>query len=208
MEPINDPEDPRLKRLHLQRLVNRDIDQLLGICELSLMDGCIDQSDAESILAWMDRHRLCLDTWPANVLYDRLRAMLTDNHLDNVEQRELLSLIMSIGGPRDSAGNQTSSLLPVDDPAPLIQFQNRSFCFTGVFDFGSRSECQAAVESRGGIPTKSVTKKLSYLVIGSIGSESWKHTSFGAKIAKAVEYRDAGVPLVIVSEAHWVASLQ
>lgn len=208
MDQITDPEDTRLLRIHEKRLIARDIDQLLGICELALLDGHVDQSEAESILAWLNRHRTCTDTWPACVLYDRLHAMLADGNLDDDEQRDLLSLIMSIASPRDNAGDVVPAQLPINDPAPAVIFADRNFCFTGVFDFGGRADCQAAVERLGGMPAKGVTKKLHYLVIGSVGSEVWKHTSFGTKITKAMAYREAGVPLAIISEEHWVAHLK
>ena len=207
MNPINDPEDARLLRVHAQRIVLRDIDQLLGICELSLQDGSIDQNDAEEILTWLNNHRECLDTWPANVLYDRLRAVLSDGRLDDDEQKDLLGLVMSMGRPRTDAGIVVPSSLPLNNPAPEIVVPERSFCFTGVFDFGSRAECIDAITAKGGVAAKGITKKLHYLVIGNIGSEVWKHTSFGAKIAKAVEYRETGCALAIVSENHWAASL-
>lgn len=204
---MNNPEDPSLMRIHADRLIRRDIDQLLGICEFALLDGHIDQIEAESILAWLNGHRACLDTWPANVLYDRLRTMLADGVLDGEEQRDLLGIVMSIAKPRTEAGIIAPSSLPIDTPPPELRFAQRSFCFTGVFDFGPRAKCHEAVIARGGIAADSITKKLHYLVIGNIGSEVWKHSSFGTKIAKAVNYRDSGVPLAIVSEDYWVSRL-
>jgi hypothetical protein len=133
-----------------------------------------------------------------------LRLILTDGALDREEQGELLVLISKIARPPSSDGTFIPSSLPLDDPFPGILFQDRSFCFTGVFDYGSRAECHAATTERGGIPLKGVTKKLHYLVIGNIGSEVWKQTSFGLKISKAVDYRDSGMPLAIVSESHWI----
>lgn len=54
----------------------------------------------------------------------------------------------------------------------------------------------------------SESKKINdVLTIGAYATESWKHSSFGNKIMKAVEYRDMGVPLSIVSEMHWKAYL-
>ena len=204
---IDNPEDPRLLRIHADRLIRRDIDQLLGICEFALLDGCIDQGEASSILAWLDNHRTSLDTWPANILYDRLRSMLHDGVLDDDEQRDLLGLVMSISKPPGRNGTVASTSLPINNPPPQIVIPDRSFCFTGVFDFGTRAVCQDAVQHRGGLIAGGITKKLHYLVIGSIGSECWKHSSFGLKIAKAVNYRDNGAPLVIVSESHWTAHL-
>jgi NAD-dependent DNA ligase len=99
------------------------------------------------------------------------------------------------------------STLPLTAPAPEILYPGRSFCFTGVFEFGSRADCHEAVLARGGEPAKSVIKKLNYLVIGSVGSDFWRHSSFGTKIVKAAQYCEDGVGIAIVSEAHWVARL-
>jgi len=48
-----------------------------------------------------------------------------------------------------------------------------------------------------------VTKKLNYLVLGSYVTDSWAHETFGRKIEKAMDYRDSGVPLAIITEEHW-----
>ena len=202
-----DPEDPQLLKFNAARLAKRDIDQLLGICEFSLLDGHIDQAEAESIYSWLQMHTAGLDLWPANVLYDRLRTMLADGVLDEDEQHELLTLISSIVRPRTQSGEIIPISLPVDHPEPKVVIPGKQFCFTGVFDFGTRADCHAAVEKLGGEAIKGITKHLDYLVIGSIGSESWRHTSFGSKIEKAVGYRDSGVGLAIITEKHWVQSL-
>lgn len=204
--PIDDPEDQRLQRVHADRLIRRDIDQLLGICEFALQDGHVDQNEANAILEWLGNHQACLDTWPASILCDRLQEMLSDDVLDTDEQGELLGLILSIARPRASDGKVAPSTLPLNQPAPEIIFEGRSFCFTGVFTFGKRSACQAEVIERGGLAAEGITKKLHYLVIGDVGSEVWKHSSFGTKIAKAVEYRETGVPIAIISETQWVES--
>lgn len=205
---IDDPEDKRLPLIHAKRLIQRDIDQLLGICEFALQDGHIDQGEAEAILFWLKTHNTCLDTWPANVLFDRLSTMLADGHLDDEEQGEILSTIMSISKPRQASNELAPTNLPVDDPAPVIIFENRSFCFTGVFDYGRRTECVDAITKLGGKEAGGITKKLNYLVIGNIGSEVWRHTSFGSKIAKAMEYRESGVPIAILSESYWTSQIK
>jgi NAD-dependent DNA ligase len=192
--------------MHEQRLIQRDIDQLLGVCEFALQDGHIDQGEAAAILAWLNNHSACLDAWPASILYDRLSKMLADDVLDDDEQGELLGLVMSIVKPPIEAARSPATL-PLTAPAPAVQLLGKTFCFTGVFDFGSRADCHAAIEDLGGIPAKSITKKLDYLVIGNVGSDCWRHSSFGTKIIKAVEYRDAGAPLAIVSENHWIEHL-
>lgn len=196
-----------LRAIHDDRLIEREIDELTGLCKGALLDGTISQIEAEGIKTWLDAHHHCLDRWPANVLYERLHAMLADGRLDDDEQGELLGILLRMAAPPSEDGT-TPSALPVDDPPPAVTIENHSFCFTGVFDFGSRAECQAAISQRGGMAVDGITKKLHYLVIGNIGSEFWKHSSFGTKIAKAVEYRDRGAPLIIISEPHWVQHLK
>lgn len=200
------PDEFGLRAIHGERLVGRDIDQLLGICEFALLDGYLDAGEAERIYAWLQSHRACIDTWPANVLYDRLSAAFSDGRLDPEEERDLLGLILSVANPLKDGGNVPASL-PLDVPAPEIVFAGRSFCFTGVFDFGTRNMCQQAIVGRGGVAMDSVTKKLHYLVIGNVGADTWKHSSFGNKIAKAIEVQAKGVGLSIISEGHWRASL-
>jgi hypothetical protein len=40
-------------------------------------------------------------------------------------------------------------------------------------------------------------------VLGTYVTSSWAHETFGRKIEKAIEYRDNGLPLIIITEEHW-----
>ena len=91
---------------------------------------------------------------------------------------------------------------PFDNPQPDIIFYRRSFCFTGKFDFGPRKACEDLIVEKRGIPSKSVTSNLDFLVIGTQGSTHWKRGDYGSKIEKAIlKRRNSGKP-AIVSEDH------
>lgn len=62
-------------------------------------------------------------------------------------------------------------------------------------------------DERGGEIAPGVSKKIHYLVVGEIGNEQWLHSTYGTKIKKAVELREGGSPLAIVSEQHWQKAL-
>lgn len=130
--------------------------------------------------------------------------MLSDGVLDDDEAKELMSILQQISGESSELGEvaKTASL-PIDNPAPSLTFQGKSFLFTGTCAFGTRKQCQAAVESLGGTNAKGVTKSLDYLVLGTYVTDSWVHETFGRKIEKAMEYRNTGVPLCIITEEHW-----
>lgn len=195
------------KYIHEKRLIDRDIDQLLGICEFALQDGMIDQEEAEHIFTWLNNHTTCLDTWPASILYERLLKCLKDGFLDEDEERDMLDLVMSIAAPPIEDKHKPARL-PLDTNLDFIEFAGASFCFTGVFDFGSREECISATVALGGKSASGISKKIDYLVVGNVGSEFWKHTTFGNKIKKAVELKEFGANILIVSETFWTEQLK
>ena len=97
--------------------------------------------------------------------------------------------------------------LPFNQPVPELEWNGRLFVFTGTMAYGPRKDCQALVEEKGGLIGGSVSKKTHYLIVGSIGNEQWRHSSYGLKIMKAVELRDSGCPIAILGEDHWQRAL-
>jgi NAD-dependent DNA ligase len=137
--------------------------------------------------------------------------MLSDNVLDQAEQSELLDLLLKVTGEKleEFSPDNNSTCLPIDNPEPEIDFNGKLFCFTGKFVYGTRAQCQKAVELRGGQCIKSPNKDLNYLIIGSIGSREWIHSTHGRKIEEAVKYRDElQLPIAIVSEYHWTSQIE
>lgn len=97
---------------------------------------------------------------------------------------------------------------PFDDPLPELSIQGKFFCFTGAFDYGSRSDCRQAVVSGGGSFTDGVTSKTDILVIGSEASAAWSHGNFGNKIEAAMVCRMQKGKPAIIPEAYWRELLQ
>jgi NAD-dependent DNA ligase len=96
--------------------------------------------------------------------------------------------------------------LAFDNPSS-ITIPASLFCLTGEFLFAPRSRCESMLAERGATAQRSVTKKLNYLVVGGLGSDEWKHGSFGTKITKAMEYQRKGCPIMIVHEDVWASAL-
>ena len=184
----------------------RQIDELIGVVKGIVADGMVHQAEIEFLLRWLESNREAAEEWPAKVIYPRIAAALADGHVDSEEEKDLLDLLFATTGgnltPQDAPGSNATAL-PYCSPAPSITFEHATFCFTGKFSSGSRDWCQNQVSARGGVALSSITKKLNYLVIGEVGSRDWLHSTHGTKILKAIEYRDQGVPISIVSEQHW-----
>lgn len=92
-----------------------------------------------------------------------------------------------------------------DAPPPIVVFKDNVFLFTGRFTFGTRRRCERAVVDRGGLIPESdeVTHSVDYLVVGTRGSERWKHIGYGAKIEAAVVERNVHGKPAIIAEPHW-----
>ncbi len=184
---------------------DRQIDTLIGLSKGLTADGVVNRDEANFLHSWLIQNQAASGNPLIQNLLLKVDAMLADDQLDAEESSELFSILRSISGEASAVGelSKTTSL-PVNTPAPKIIFGKSSFLFTGTCAFGSRKQCQEIVESLGGINAGGVTKSLNYLILGTYVTDSWVHETFGRKIEKAIEYRDAGVPLYIVSEEHWL----
>jgi NAD-dependent DNA ligase len=194
-------------RFNRKSIDDRQIDTLIGLSKGLLADGKLDQSEAEFLQTWLVQNRQATNNPIILNLLDKVDSMLEDGVLDNEESVELMGLLRRISGERSELGELAkTSTLPINDPMPTISFEGHSFLFTGTCAFGTRKQCQEIIESLGGINAKGVTKSLNYLILGTYVTDSWAHESFGRKIEKAINYRDNGVPLAIVTEEHWASS--
>lgn len=186
------------------RLIDRQIDEIIGMAKGVIADGVVTQEEAEYLLEWLQTNRYAADKWPANVLYNRLSLALADGVLDSDEESDLLQLISDIvGKPKHTDAHSMTTTLPFNNPMPHVEFSDRTFCLTGTFYGGKRKILSQMIERRGGEIKNSPSRFLNYLVIGEVGSMDWIHSTFGRKIEKAVELRDQGHSIAIISEEHW-----
>jgi hypothetical protein len=89
-----------------------------------------------------------------------------------------------------------------------IEFENKSFCFTGKLAELKRTQAEREVRARNGYSQKVINNELSYLVLGSIPSTGWKHGNYGNKIVKAKQLIENGADLKIISEKDFMVGLE
>ena len=204
--PLDHYGQPLNRYFNKKRREDRGVDELIGLAKGINADGVVNQAEAEFLAGWLERNKDIRDTWPVNILDKRIDSMLRDGVLDSQESLELFDLLHQLTGQNAPAEivENWSTALPLDHPAPPIIVRDRVFCFTGKFVSGTRRDCQQAVEDRGGFIASGPSRKTDYLVIGILGSEDWIHTSYGRKIEKAIEIKQKGFNVAIISEDHWV----
>ncbi len=196
--------DEFYNRVGGDRIGSRQIDELIGIARGLVADKQINQAEVEFLQKWLAANLHISDQPVVRVLYNRITEMLADGIIDDEEKVELLDTLKQFSN-RDIGGLGEilkSTSLPLDEPEPALTFAGQRYCFTGTFNFGCRKECERAVGNLGA-EVGSLTQKTNVLVVGIYATDSWKHSSFGNKIMKASQWRDAGLPISIVSEIHW-----
>lgn len=196
-------DEQSISKVNNDRIKSRQIDELVGLARGLIADNVITQSEVEFLQKWLVANNEINDHQIVKTLYTRINEILADGIVDEDEKIELLDTLEQFASRDFELGEiLKSTTLPLCEPAPALTFANKIYCFTGTFNYGQRKHCEAEVIKRGGIVGR-LTKKTQILVIGEYATGSWKHSSFGNKILKAIELRDNGIPISIVSEQHW-----
>jgi NAD-dependent DNA ligase len=200
-------EESILAKFGGDRISSRQIDELIGLARGLVADGMINQMEVEFLQKWLVANGAVSDQPIIRTLYKRIDEILADGILDDQEMNELLDTLGRFANRDFELGEVLKSTsLPLNSPPPPLSFHGHNYCFTGTFNFGNRRHCEEAVIERGA-QAGGLSKKTTVLVIGVYATDSWKHSAFGNKILNACEWRDLGLPIVIVSEEHWVKYL-
>jgi NAD-dependent DNA ligase len=196
-----------LNRFGRERISDRQVDELIGLAKGIAADGQIHPAEVEFLQNWLAANLAVSDHPLIGTLYQRINGILADGIVDEEEKSELLDTLLQFTGQPSELGEALkATTLPLCAPTPTISFATAQFCFTGTFAFGKRKDCEAAVAECGGL-AGSLTRETRYLVIGTYVTDSWRHSSYGNKILKAVEMKSKQLPISIISESHWSRSL-
>ncbi|HAO92948.1 MAG: hypothetical protein A2X93_08465 [Deltaproteobacteria bacterium GWC2_56_8] len=213
---LDEHGQPLNRNLSAKRLTHRTIDELIGLCKGIQADGILHDEEVKFLARWLEENFSTIEVWPVSILAERINKIMKDGIVDDDEKNDLVELLSEITGYRSGHENvnkstgeiienltNASSLLPLDKPAPNVVFENKLFCLTGKFFYGSRKKCEEDIAKRGGKIQSSPNKETTYIVIGLLGSSDWKHSTYGTKIEYGIQLKEKGSPLSIISEGHW-----
>lgn len=80
---------------------------------------------------------------------------------------------------------------------PQHPLYGKTICFTGTLKDGNRCFCWQQVADIGAVPKDGVSKKLDYLVVGSLDKEKTK------KMKDAEKHIEAGAPIRVISDQEY-----
>ena len=208
--PLDAHGQPLNSAYNLAQRRSRDVSEMLGIAKGLLADGIINDGEAQYLRDWGRVHPEAIELWPASLIFSRLEQFYRDGRIDEDERAELKQVLdQLVGGTLSvSLGYDGPTSLPLDEPLPILSWHQEVYVFTGRFAYGTRKHCAEEVFLRRGFVDDDVTRRTTFLVLGTFSSPDWTQTSYGRKIQRAAELRDSGLALRIVGEDHWAKALE
>lgn len=143
-------------KFNRKNIQDRQIDTLIGLSKGITADGKVDKAEAEFLQTWLVQNSQSDNPIILNLL-GKVSEMLEDGILDEEESTELLTILHTISGEKVELGEVSkTSTLPVCNPPPEIAFPDKTFLFTGTCAYGTRKQCQEAIDSLGGCNAKAL----------------------------------------------------
>ena len=182
--------------------------RLLTIAERLPSQEAAASDDWEALKNSLAKNGVPSRRFPADVIHDEIHAVLAAGGVDEEKRAHLIKILKDLlaAPERELLARAWVSDIGYDSAAE-IEFSNRRFCLTGDFIHGPRRHCDAEIRERGGLIAASVSQRVDFLVVGSLGSVEWKRGNFGAKIERAMYYKSRKLPMKILREAAWRAAL-
>lgn len=192
--------------LHLANNEIKAVNTLYGLIMGITADQVVCDDEIHFLNLWLKDNEAYTNTFPLNVVKQRVNEILTDNTITQAEREDFQqTLTKLVGGTLQETGAASGFSTGYGNEEPdLLIVAGSTFCLTGAFITGTRDKCEQIITQLGGIPTSSITKKLNYLVIGALASRDWVASSHGRKIEKALHYQTQGSPVKILTEETWV----
>lgn len=195
--------------------VTSDLQTLQGICHGILADGIINAKEIQELEQWLEQNTHLSTYYP----YDEIRSLILSIVADGKIEEEEILILKAYLSQFVNIENQEISKKIKEDTAdinitghctsdPNIEFEGKTFCITGVLKSGNRKQLERTISNLGGVPTKTVTKKTDYLIVGDNGNPAWAFACYGRKVEKALEMRKDGHQICLVHEFDFMDAVE
>ena len=201
--------------------------RLHGVLSGVICDRLITTEELRGLGDWLIDYENLHGWWPFNELSIHIKNILKDGKIDSAEQQTLQSFFNDFNEQiihhpvihdDDYWMNQDLfSLKPIFKPIasicesdPKIEFENKSFCFTGPAATARRKDLLDVIKRLGGIPKNTIITTLDYLVIGAQASPAWIYSTYGRKIETVMQRKqtDRNSRTQIISEYDFISTIK
>lgn len=186
--------------------ITADLQKLHAIVAGIASDGTISVGEINGLAKWLQEHNHLQSCWPYDEIESLVTTVLADKKIDPDEHKLLMSFFGEFISVLDNntvvnpAFLENSNINGICAICPEISFNKAIFCLTGASHKYTRNEFENVITGLGGGTSRSVSKRVNYLIIGADGNPCWAYACYGRKVERAVELRKQGFQLAIIHE--------
>ena len=187
---------------------DRDSIFIYGFCCGLNADHRITQAEAKAFIELLRNKPAYLD---AEILKPHRNALMKLTKAKEIwrthcEQAEdIVFAVMGVSKQAQASADAPTLVFDTPDPKG-IDLAGANVVFTGEFHMG-RSHAEEVGMHLGALLQGSPTFDTQFVIVGSIPSQAWKFGKFGTKVARAIEMKQRGSGIQIISEALFCSSI-
>lgn len=174
----------------------KSLQELKQIIEKIMVDKSITENEINYLKFWLDHNNQLIGNYPFDKINNIVNQVLNDGQITDEEFNNLNMVFNEFINPLNSKNSKA------------IIIENKCFCLTGTFNSGSKEDIEKKIIDRGGFCSKGVSTKINYLIVGDSGSDAWKFGNYGGKVQKAMELKEKGTQIEIISETDFINELK
>ncbi len=182
----------------------RVIQELQKISAHIVYDGRLDDEEFIKLTEWVRKHTAYAEVKPLSDLVKLLRSVLADGMVTASERMTLLDFLGAVVKAPQPVMDGLDSIF---EKGAALDFGRRTFCFSGTFGFGDRTDARIAVMRLGGKVIDQPSMTLDWLVMGSPGPETTRAGIHLSKLERVIHNVRQGAPTRIIREADFAKAI-
>ena len=181
------------------------LNELIGILGGISADNIINEKETTFLKQWFEDNETVCQVWPLSEIRDRVMDVLINKNSDEEAGEELMAFIKRITSRRLTFMDfehslSTGFLIEDDDPIDLYR---KCVSFAGEFLTGEYKILKFQTLRKGATVSDTFNDEVDILVLGSLSIGDWLNSGDGQKIRKALDFKETGKYLRIISEKRW-----
>lgn len=181
------------------------LNELIGILGGISADNIINEKEMQFLSQWFEDNATVCQVWPLSEIRDRAMDVLINKGSNQEAEQQLMDFIKRITSRRltfmDFEHNLSTGFLIEDDDS--IDLYRKCVCFAGEFLSGEYKILKFKTLKKGAIVSDTFNDEVDILVLGSLSIKDWLNSEESQKIRKALDFKETGKYLRIISEKKW-----
>ena len=187
--------------------ITSDLQVLQGIFHGILSDGIVKDEEIYSLNNWLKENEHLSTFYPYDEIQSIIISIISDKKIIEEERNILMTFLknfVELGNKETDKSikniTQDININGICSIDPIITFENKVFCITGILSRETKTELHKTLIELGAKITDGLTRKTDYLIVADNNNPAWAYSCYGRKVEKAVNLRKEGNQIILIHE--------